>query len=66
MLSAVNAMMFDAIARKDYTGGRKHQAQDVQKAKKTGKYKGRPENMLLQLKIEGLLKEGKSYCDIQI
>lgn len=68
MLSAVNAMMLDmlaAIARKDYMDRRRRQAQGVQKAKKLGKYKGRPENIILHSKIEMLLKEGKSYNDIQ-
>jgi len=68
MLSAFNAMMLDmlaAIARKDFTDRRRRQAQGVQKAKKLGKYKGRPENIELQTKIEGLLKDGKSYSYIQ-
>ncbi|WP_075344698.1 recombinase family protein [Tenacibaculum agarivorans] len=68
MLSAINAMMLDmlaAIARKDYMDRRKRQAQGVQKAKKLGKYKGRPVDLQLHHKIEMLLKEGKSYSDIQ-
>ncbi len=68
MLSAFNAMMLDmlaAIARKDFTDRRRRQAQGVQKAKLQGKYKGRPENVELHLKIKGLLKDGKSYSYIQ-
>ena len=68
MLSAVNSMLLDmlaAVARKDYEDRRRRQAQGVQKAKQQGKYKGRPENIELQKKIEGLLKDGKSYNYIQ-
>ncbi len=68
MLSAFNSMMLDmlaAIARKDFTDRRRRQAQGVQKAKEQGKYKGRPQNIELQLKIEDLLKDGKSYNYIQ-
>lgn len=68
MLSAFNSMMLDmlaAIARKDYDDKRRRQAQGVQKAKMLGKYKGRPENFILQNKIEGLLKDSKSYSHIQ-
>ena len=68
MLSAFNSMMLDmlaAIARKDYQDRRRRQAQGVQKAKQLGKYKGRPENIELQNKIENLLKDGKSYSYIQ-
>lgn len=68
MLSAINSMLLDmlaAVARKDYEDRRRRQAQGVQKAKQQGKYKGRPENIELQNKIEGLLKDGKSYNYIQ-
>jgi len=68
MLDALNSMMLDmlaAIARKDYEDKRRRQAQGVQKAKKLGRYKGRPENMVLQSKIEGLLLDEKSYSYIQ-
>ena len=54
MLSAINSMLLDilaAVARKDYEDRRRRQAQGVQKAKKQGKYKGRPENIELQNKI---------------
>ncbi|WP_239986598.1 MULTISPECIES: recombinase family protein [Arenibacter] len=68
MLSAINSMLLDmlaAVARKDYEDRRRRQAQGVQKAKQQGKYKGRPENIELQNKIEGLLRDGKSYNYIQ-
>lgn len=63
MLAALNNMMLDmlaAVARKDYED-RRRQAQGVQRAKREGKYKGRPVNFKLHQKIEGLLREGKSY-----
>lgn len=68
MLSAINSMMLDmlaAIARKDYDDRRARQAQGVQKAKKEGKYRGRPINEKLHRDIEGLLRDGKSYAYIR-
>ncbi|OHT23736.1 resolvase [Providencia stuartii] len=68
MLAALNSMMLDmlaAVARKDYEDRRRRQAQGVQKAKQAGKYKGRPINKILHQKIEGLLREGKSYSQIE-
>ncbi|EOD5329583.1 recombinase family protein [Vibrio parahaemolyticus] len=68
MLAALNSMMLDmlaAVARKDYEDRRRRQAQGVQKAKQAGKYKGRPVNVKLHQKIEGLLREGKSYSQIE-
>ncbi|MCR9249414.1 MAG: recombinase family protein [bacterium] len=68
MLQAINSMMLDmlaAISRKDYEDRRKRQAQGVQKAKKLGKYKGRPVNKDLHSKIEELLLDNKSYSSIQ-
>lgn len=68
MLSAINSMMLDmlaAIARKDYEDRQKRQAQGVQKAKKEGKYRGRPINEKLHSDIAGLLSEGKSYAYIR-
>ncbi|WP_416143297.1 hypothetical protein [Providencia rettgeri] len=37
----------------------------AQKAKQVGKYKGRPINKILHQKIEGLLREGKSYSQME-
>ncbi|KLU77285.1 resolvase [Aliivibrio fischeri] len=68
MLSALNGMMLDmlaAVARKDYEDRRRRQAQGVQRAKLEGKYKGRPINTKLHNKIEGLLRENKSYSQIE-
>jgi DNA invertase Pin-like site-specific DNA recombinase len=68
MLSAINSMLLDmlaAVARKDYEDRRRRQAQGVQKAKQQGKYKGRPENIELHNKIDGLLRDSKSYNYIQ-
>ena len=68
MLQAINSMMLDmlaAISRKDYEDRRKRLAQGVQKAKELGKYKGRPVNQELHLKIEELLLDNKSYSSIQ-
>ncbi|QOI95947.1 recombinase family protein [Aeromonas salmonicida] len=68
MLAALNSMMLDmlaAVARKDYEDRRRRQAQGVQKAKLEGKYKGRPVDRALHQKIEGLLREKKSYSQIE-
>ncbi len=64
MLTALNSMMLDmlaAVARKDYEDRRRRQAQGVKKARQEGKYKGRPVDKKLHQKIEGLLREKKSY-----
>jgi len=64
MLSAINEMLLDmlaAVARKDFEDRRRRQAQGVQRAKAEGKYTGRPEQKELHNKIEGLLRDGKSY-----
>ena len=68
MLSALNSMMLDmlaAVARKDYEDRRRRQAQGVQRAKLEGKYKGRPIDHDLHSKIEGLLRDKKSYSYIE-
>ncbi|AOM42759.1 recombinase family protein [Xenorhabdus hominickii] len=67
MLTALNSMMLDmlaAIARKDYEDRRRRQAQGVKKAKREGKYKGRPVDKKLHQKIEDLLRGQKSYSYI--
>lgn len=54
MLFALNTMMLDmlaAVARKDYMDRRKRQLQGIEKAKKEGKYKGRPIDQNLHNKI---------------
>lgn len=68
ILDAVNTMMLDilaATARKDYVDRRRRQAEGVKKAQTQGKYKGRPEDLELQTKIESLLRDSKSYNYIQ-
>jgi len=68
VLDAINSMMLDilaATARKDYVDRKRRQAEGVKKAKRLGKYKGRPEDLELQEKIESLLTDGKSYNYIQ-
>ncbi|WP_299011785.1 recombinase family protein [uncultured Shewanella sp.] len=68
MLGALNDMMLDmlaAIARKDYEDRRRRQFQGIQKAKKNGKYKGRPDDIELQDKIAELLENDKTYNQIQ-
>ena len=68
MLSAINDLMFDmlaAIARKDYEDRRRRQKEGIVKAKSEGRYPGRPSDVALQLKIEGLLVDKKSYDYIQ-
>jgi DNA invertase Pin-like site-specific DNA recombinase len=68
VLAAVNGMVLDilaATARKDYEDRRRRQAQGIAKAKTEGKFKGRPENMDRNAGIEGMLKSGMSWGDIQ-
>jgi len=68
MLSAINDLMLDmlaAIARKDYEDRRRRQKEGIVKAKAEGRYRGRPHDLELQQKIEGLLLEKKSYDHIQ-
>jgi len=68
ILEAINSMMLDilaATARKDYVDRRRRQAEGVKKAKKLGKYKGRPEDFELQAKVESLLRDKKSWNYIQ-
>ena len=64
MLSAINDLMLDmlaAIARKDYEDRRRRQKEGIVKAKSEGRYRGRPCDLDLQQKIEGLLSDKKSY-----
>jgi DNA invertase Pin-like site-specific DNA recombinase len=68
MIAAVNDMLVDmlaAIARKDYEDRRRRQAQGIEKAKTAGLYKGRPENKEKNAAVTALLKEGKSWRQIQ-
>jgi len=68
MLSAINNLMLDmlaAIARKDYEDRRRRQKEGITKAKAEGRYPGRPHDLELHQKIEGMLLEQKSYDYIQ-
>lgn len=68
MLSAINDLMLDmlaAIARKDYEDRRRRQKEGIVKAKFEGRYRGRPQDLELHKKIEGMLLDKKSYDYIQ-
>jgi DNA invertase Pin-like site-specific DNA recombinase len=64
MLTAINDLMLDmlaAVARKDYQDRRRRQKEGIAKAKISGLYKGRRENVQLHQKVKLLLSENKSY-----
>ena len=68
MIGAINDMLLDmlaAIARKDYEDRIRRQAQGIQRAKCQGLYRGRPENTEKNAAITSLLKEGKTWRQIQ-
>jgi len=68
MFTAINAMMLDmlaAVARKDYEDRRRRQAQGQAKAKREGRYQGRPEDKARNRSIELRLQAGESYSQIQ-
>lgn len=68
MLLAINELMLDmlaAIARKDYEDRRRRQKEGIILAKLEGLYRGRPRDVELQKKIEGMLLDKKSYDYIQ-
>lgn len=67
LMYAFNAMMLDmlaAFARKDYDDRRRRQAQGIDKAKKAGKYKGRPANKERNESIRKLMEKGVSWSEI--
>jgi DNA invertase Pin-like site-specific DNA recombinase len=67
MLSAINGMMLDmlaAVARKDYEDRRRRQQEGIEKARRAGKYKGRPLNVALRRNIAALLKENCTINEI--
>ena len=67
MLAAINSMMLDmlaAVARKDYEDRRRRQSEGITKAKKEGKYRGRPINQTLRRNIKALIKDGCSISEI--
>ena len=67
MLTAINSMMLDmlaAVARKDYEDRRRRQSEGISKAKREGKYRGRPKNEVLRRNIKALVKDGCSISEI--
>ena len=65
MFEAVNGMMLDmlaAIARKDYEGRRRRQAQGIARAKAEGK--GRRENVERNKAIAEMLRRGQSWTSV--
>ena len=67
IFEAVNAMMLDvlaAVARKDYDDRRRRQAQGIEKAKKAGRYHGRPEDADRNDAILRMLERGQSWNTI--
>ncbi|ASI21482.1 TPA: recombinase family protein [Aeromonas salmonicida] len=68
MLSAINDMMLDmlaAIARKDYEDRRRRQAEGIAKAKREGRYKGRPVDSSLHDRIRLALSSQWSWSQIE-
>lgn len=68
MIAAINDMLLDmlaAIARKEYEDRCRRQMQGIEKAKTAGLYKGRPENTGKNAAISSLLREGKTWRQIQ-
>ena len=68
VIGAVSDMLLDmlaAIARKEYEDRIRRQAQGIQRAKSQGLYRGRPENTEKNAAITSLLKEGKTWSQIQ-
>lgn len=68
MIGAFNDMLLDmlaAIARKEYEDRLRRQAQGIEKAKAQGLYRGRPENKEKNAAITSLLREGKTWSQIQ-
>ena len=67
MLTAINSMMLDmlaAVARKDYEDRRRRQSEGIAKAKREGKYRGRPKNESLRRNIKALVRDGCSISEI--
>lgn len=67
MLAAINGMMLDmlaAVARKDYEDRRRRQGEGIEKARLSGKYKGRPLNVTLRRNIAALLRDKYSINEI--
>lgn len=68
IVSSVNSMLLDmlaAVSRKDYEDRKRRQKEGIEKAKANGKYAGRKPDIKRRLSIEALLKNGRSYSEIQ-
>jgi len=68
MFDAINAMMLDmlaAIARKDYDDRKRRQAQGIERAKREGRFRGRPEDKQRNTAILSMLKAKQSWSTIQ-
>lgn len=68
VIFAVNGMLLDVLAasaRKDYEDRNRRRKEGIQKAQAAGKYKGRRINKALHENIAALLRDGKSYTNIQ-
>ena len=67
MFDAINGMLLDvlaAIARKDYEDRRRRQAQGIEKAKTTQKYRGRAEDTKRNAAIVKMLEAKQSWSSI--
>lgn len=67
MFSAMNSMLLDvlaAVARKDYADRRRRQAEGQDKAKASGRYKGRPENAKRNAAIAEMLSKSLSWSQV--
>jgi DNA invertase Pin-like site-specific DNA recombinase len=56
--------MLAAVARKDYEDRRRRQSEGIAKAKRKGKYRGRPRNQTLRRNIKALIRDGCSISEI--
>ena len=68
ILKAVNGMLLDILAvtaRKDYEDRRRRQMQGIEKAKREKRFQGRPRDIKKDDAVLAMLKDGKSYSDIQ-
>lgn len=68
IIAAMNNMLIDilaAMAHQDYVTRRERQQQGIDKAKKKGKYKGRPANKDMHDKVLKMLSHEFSYREIR-
>jgi DNA invertase Pin-like site-specific DNA recombinase len=67
MFEAINDMLLDmlaAVARKDYEDRRRRQMQGIEKARRNGLFRGRPEDKERNAAIIQMLKKGQSWSGI--